>query len=344
MEFFAGANTVNGFVSLFDECFRTLRTLYILKGSSGCGKSTLMRRIAGRAQREGLEYHIIRCSGDPDSLDGVILPSLSVAVADGTSPHTLDAKYPCVRERLINLGEFWDEAKIMPHREKIMLLADKKREHYENAYNTLACYKTARDSEEAITLSAVDRKKANELALSLAERSGGEKGEIKTLLTSAFTQSGIKTLETFGNINRVYRVKGKNSHYIASRLALAASELGLGAYICPSPLDTARIESVYFEASGNLFTLLDTPPCKSYAEEINISSARFTDNTRLADSRNRQRLFAKLGDELLKEAQLELAEARKLHSELESLYIPAMDFKRLDEYTLKLSNSVFSNK
>lgn len=89
VQYFLGANSPTGFYSLYDQMIdRTkARRLYILKGGPGCGKSTLMRRVAERAKAAGQEVEYILCSGDPDSLDAVILPGLEIAVADGTAPH-----------------------------------------------------------------------------------------------------------------------------------------------------------------------------------------------------------------------------------------------------------------
>ena len=38
------------------------------------------------AQEAGLETEYILCSGDPDSLDAVILPGIPAAIVDGTAP------------------------------------------------------------------------------------------------------------------------------------------------------------------------------------------------------------------------------------------------------------------
>ena len=38
----------------------------------------------------GYDAEYILCSGDPDSLDAVIIPSLKLAWADGTAPHALE--------------------------------------------------------------------------------------------------------------------------------------------------------------------------------------------------------------------------------------------------------------
>lgn len=89
IQYFLGANAPIGFYSLYPELIRpeTARAVYILKGGPGCGKSTLMRRVGARMEEAGLACEYILCSGDPDSLDALLLPELGVALVDGTAPH-----------------------------------------------------------------------------------------------------------------------------------------------------------------------------------------------------------------------------------------------------------------
>ena len=88
IQYFLGANAPTGFYSLYDGLLppEKARAIYILKGGPGCGKSTLMRKIGAWAEESGLKTEYILCSGDPDSLDAVILPALGVAIVDGTAP------------------------------------------------------------------------------------------------------------------------------------------------------------------------------------------------------------------------------------------------------------------
>ena len=88
IQYFLGANSPTGFYSLYDHLLppEQARAIFILKGGPGCGKSTLMRKIAAWAEEAGLETEYILCSGDPDSLDAVVLPSKGVAIVDGTAP------------------------------------------------------------------------------------------------------------------------------------------------------------------------------------------------------------------------------------------------------------------
>jgi hypothetical protein len=59
----------------------------VLKGGPGVGKNTFMREIGQTMEQAGTTVEYLWCSGDPDSLDGVVLPELKCAVVDGTSPH-----------------------------------------------------------------------------------------------------------------------------------------------------------------------------------------------------------------------------------------------------------------
>ena len=94
IQYFLGGNTPAGFYSLYHQLSDPTRTraLYIVKGGPGSGKSTLMRRVERHAQAAGLETQEVLCSGDPDSLDAVILPQLGAAVVDGTSPQGVVTK------------------------------------------------------------------------------------------------------------------------------------------------------------------------------------------------------------------------------------------------------------
>ena len=89
VSFYLGANSPNGFYSLYDQIINPARAedIFLLKGGPGCGKSSLMRRVAHAMEEHGLEVEYIQCSGDPDSLDAIRIPALGAAIADATAPH-----------------------------------------------------------------------------------------------------------------------------------------------------------------------------------------------------------------------------------------------------------------
>ena len=87
--FFLGANSGEGFQSLYSDLvdLEKTRDLLVLKGGPGVGKSTFMKQVGRAAEEAGQQVEYIWCSGDPDSLDAVLLPECAAAVVDGTSPH-----------------------------------------------------------------------------------------------------------------------------------------------------------------------------------------------------------------------------------------------------------------
>lgn len=333
MEYFAGANTKNGFVSVFNERFKNIGRLYILKGSSGCGKSTFMRKAMMRAREFGIPYDVIYCSADSDSVDGVVFGTLGVAIADGTSPHTLDVRYPCVRESIINLGEFWNESKLLPKKREIVELTDKKRMHYANAYKCLSAIGKLQDIKQNILSSAHNRDKMDKTVLRLAEKLLKGSGECERIFASAFTSEGIKSANAFGNVNTLYRVKGVLSQLFMSSFAMTARELGVDCVVSMCPTDAERIDAVYIKESGDLVTDSCLPIYRSFAKEKVITTLRFADKNALSRSKSKLRTLEKIVCELVSEAQQELSLAKQTHAEIEKIYIPAMDFASLDEYT-----------
>lgn len=89
--FFVGANSGAGFQNLFHEMVDLEDTydLMVLKGGPGVGKNTFMREIGRSLEQAGTAVEYLWCSGDPDSLDGVVAPEIRCAVVDGTSPHVM---------------------------------------------------------------------------------------------------------------------------------------------------------------------------------------------------------------------------------------------------------------
>ena len=138
--YFAAANGYLGFKSYFSKVFnpKNFESIYILKGGPGTGKSSLIREIF-QCYSEKYDCELIYCSSDPKSLDGLIiyLKEKAIAIIDGTAPHQTDPEYPGTIEKIINLGENWDESILKSNRKNIENLNFLKKEAYKSAYNYL---------------------------------------------------------------------------------------------------------------------------------------------------------------------------------------------------------------
>ncbi len=112
--FFLGANTGNGFVNGFSECYNPEKgeKLYIIKGGPGTGKSTFMKKLTLFLEEKGIESELYLCSSDPESLDGVRFPALGVSLVDGTAPHIMEPKMLGITEEVLFLGGYLNGEKL----------------------------------------------------------------------------------------------------------------------------------------------------------------------------------------------------------------------------------------
>ena len=167
--FFLGANTGKGFFSLYDRFPPEGAFLHVIKSGPGTGKSSLMRRIGQAAEARGLAVQRVLCSGDPDSLDGVFLPDLGLAWADGTAPHVLEPTLLGVTGDYLELGSFLSCPFSAREKAELLALREAYQEKYRQAYGLLADCANAgglreKKAEEQLPAQRLDRLKEKEKA------------------------------------------------------------------------------------------------------------------------------------------------------------------------------------
>ena len=142
--YFPGNNTPLGFFSYYKHILgqREANKIVCIKGGPGTGKSTFMNRIAEyfASMDEDIDY--LHCSADENSLDGIVLKDRRIAVIDGTSPHITDPVTPGAVDKIVNLGEFWDEEAIAVNKSEIIDLNEETSRWYRIAYNYLSAAKS----------------------------------------------------------------------------------------------------------------------------------------------------------------------------------------------------------
>lgn len=85
---FPGGNTCRGFYSFYDHIIEPDAThIFVIKGGPGVGKSTFMRKTGEELLTRGFDVEFHCCSSDNNSLDGIVVPAIKVALIDGTAPH-----------------------------------------------------------------------------------------------------------------------------------------------------------------------------------------------------------------------------------------------------------------
>ncbi|MCT8137922.1 hypothetical protein H1D32_09245 [Anaerobacillus sp. CMMVII] len=154
-QLFFGAATPNGAINFIDNITSDISKRYIIKGRSGSGKSTVMRKIGKYAENVGLSVQYFPCGLDPNSLDMIIIPSLSVAILDGTAPHVIDPTR--ASDEVIDMFELcMDQSIDTKYDEEFKQLHVAYKAEMKEGTRLLEEAKKVKDSLEQIYLEAVD--------------------------------------------------------------------------------------------------------------------------------------------------------------------------------------------
>ena len=337
IQYFLGANSPSGFYSLYPELIapETARAIYILKGGPGCGKSTLMRQVARRMEEAGLETEYILCSGDPESLDALLLPQLGVALVDGTAPHVVEPKYPGVVERYVNMGLCYDTQGLAPLRGDIISCMSGYKGCYQRAYRCLgAAAEVFEDQRSTLLTDSLSEKMAKRargiLTRELRKKKGSSGGQVKQRFLGAVTHAGPLCLfETAqAQCGRIYELADSYglAHELLVHLLAGITAEGWDVIACPDPMAPQRLAHLLVPQLDLAFltSTADLPFPGTPYRRIRLDAA--ADKELLRRSRPRLRFAKKVSSALMEEAISSLAQAKAMHDDLEALYNPHVDF------------------
>ena len=331
--FFLGANSGSGFQNLFSEIMdpETAFDIMILKGGPGVGKNTFMREIGRTMEQAGADVEYLWCSGDPDSLDGVVIPALRCAVCDGTSPHAVEPKYPAAVDRYVDLGRFYDlpAAKVQAGEVK------RHTRDYQDAYGrAYRCLKAARQV-ELDTVAEVsrnfDRQRAARrfsgiMARELRGRGSGT-GKITRRFLGSLTHRGpvwrFDSVETL--CPKVYELEDsyEQAGPLLAALCEEATRRDYDVTACPSPEEPGQLEHLLIPELGVAFVTSKPGmvyPGKPY-RRVRLDALSHPEN------KARLRFRARMTGVLREEAIAALQEAKVAHDLLEGVYNPYVDFE-----------------
>lgn len=341
---FLGANTPQGFTSLFGELFNPYRDgrAYIIKGGPGTGKSSFMKKVAAAATQKGYDTELIYCSSDPKSLDGLIIPSLSFCMADGTAPHVIEPQFPGACENILNMGRFWDEEKIYEKRGDIRALTIENSLYHRRSARFLASAGAVCEDSQKLLCDYTDNDKINSFCVRFAARETPRKknappGRKIRRFISAISPDGVIFLdETVKAL--ALRVIGIEDEYgavspmITERIGELAAKNGYDVIFCRCPMKKEQTEHIIIpQASLALITVKKEHPIALSPDRL-IHISRFVDRNVFSERRNRLLFNKKIADELIGESISFLSLAKKTHDELEKLYIDCMDFEKAEKY------------
>lgn len=344
--YFAAANTGSGFKSFFDEIFRNLDKLYIIKGGPGTGKSKLLRDISNEAKNKSYDVEHFYCSSDPVSLDGIIIRDLNTGVIDGTAPHMEDPIYPGAYDEILNLGDFWKTDRLIADKAKISAIVNRKNELYVSVYHYLSAADMINgELQKTINKAVLQDKLAAAATRLVRDIKTGDNYRREMRLTDAIGMDGITHFNTFSELaEKRYIIKDYNgmANVLLNHIDMLLKEKRRHVQISCTPLNINNINGIYLPDMRIAFI------CDQKKEKIEkiendktVNTERFVDHETVRLNRTKFRFGKRCRDSLTEGALDTLAEIKKLHSELEDIYIDAMDFGRKEEYTKKLLTRIF---
>ncbi len=348
--YFPGNNTSLGFFSYYKHVLgqREANKIICIKGGPGTGKSTFMKKVALHFAEKGEDIDYLHCSADENSLDGILLKNKRIALVDGTSPHVIDPITPGAVDRIINLGEYWNEESISVNKEEIIDLNEETSRWYRIAYNYLNAaksvyrsleeiYNTAAQSSEIYRLVAdVIGKEYKDIDISLRP------GKKKKFFASAITATGVMHYipSLLSNMKTVYMINnpvGFANNSFMEIISEGAIYRGLDVecYYC-SMCPDEKIEHIIIPKLQLAFITMnefhDIEPWEisdlweNDQEIILIDMNDYMSSYGVEKNRN---LIVSLKDEfdiLLNKTFINLGKARETHLLVEKMYIPNMNF------------------
>lgn len=350
--FFLGANAPKGYYSKFDQLLncKSGSKCFLLKGGPGTGKSTVLKKVAAALNEKGLSTELIYCSADIESLDAVLTSDGSFSVLDATLPHSVEPKYPGAYEETIELGDCWDNSKLVENSEKIMGLFNRNRELHERGRRYISAAANLLDEAARLSLSEISQDKAAKAAARICakelHKTTKSQGKEKIRFLSAITGDGVTMFDDTAKLlcGRIYVVDddcGAVSRIFMNTVRKIALEKGYDIITCRcSVFPQEKNEHILIPEAGVGFMTSNKRHTISTKPYRMIHAKRFVNKEKNGKTKMKIKFTIRAANELIKEASLCMKEAKTVHDELEKIYISAMDFSLVDEKQNKILEAV----
>jgi len=304
-----------------------------------------MRKIGEEMLTRGFDVEFHCCSSDNSSLDGLVIPALRVAMLDGTAPHVVDPKNPGAVDEIVYLGEYWNEEGLRAKKKEILALNKEVGRLFRRAYAYLAAANLFLEEVRsfyretgAFNTGAFDRiilGLTHEIFEGKERQSDNPKA--RHLFATALTPDGpVSYMDTIvGHLGKRYIINGDDGTgktTLVRRLMEVALMRGFHVEAFHCALNPDRIEHLvipalniavvnsvephFYKPHNDGDTVIDTMTCvKKVIDEVIIEER---DTAREMYRR------------CLEEAIEFIGRAKKTHDEMETCYIPHMNFTDIE--------------
>lgn len=349
---FSGGNTCVGFYSFYDYMTTPdIGRKFILKGGPGVGKSTFMKKMGQDFSQRGFDIEYHWCSSDSHSLDGVVIGRQKICILDGTAPHIVDPRFPAAVDEIVNLGDFWERSAIEKNRTSIISITNEISRLFQRSYwrlqaGNLAYQEWKSYGRELWTETPFPPEVLADAAEQLPATTN-RPAYIRHHFAAAITPQGLVTypqtlIPEEANIIGLKGQPGSGMQDFFQYLFTLTNLHKTAAEIYHNPLNPQDIDLIVLPENKTVF--IDLSGCivdyGSYLQDCLMYKRIDFDQYLDAGSLKKQALQAghcsqKVRDELAEAVKL-IHAAKELHDELETYYIPSMDFPALEEYRHQL--------
>lgn len=346
VDLFPGGNTSKGFYSFYRYILgqEEARRIISIKGGPGTGKSSLMKKVGAYFNEKGydIEYH--HCSSDNNSLDGIVVKGLNVAILDGTAPHVVDPINPGAVDEILNMGDCWNEEGFKRFRKNIIDINKEVGKTFRRAYRFIGAAKAVHDDWSNFNNEALNNSKLNKLKEELKDKilttPISSSGSERHLFATAFTPNGIvtyvdKILEGYELVYVLNGGPGTGKSEVLDYLSKEALKRGHYVEMFHDPLIPERLEHIFIpELKTAVITSNEINQKKFDGNQIymdNMLNFHVINKNREEIKQNTEMFY-----QLLNKGLSIIASAKKLHDDMETFYVPNMNFEKLNVVTKKI--------
>ncbi len=346
--FFASSNSAEGFQSYFDLIYNSkkMKKIYIVKGGPGTGKSHLIREV-GKLFEDHYRTEWFLCSSDTESLDGIIIDG-DIAIVDGTSPHSMEARYPGAVEVIVDSGKGISQ-NLSKYREKIFEINDKKSSLYKGAYSFLkSAGVVKKEYSKLITTDAHFEKLSSAIDRFFKQNVKKGNGYSENVrLIEGITPKGIYKTGSFEGIadKKCLLVNAEGfENIIFSAFLNKAKEYDIHTLISYDPLLPFSVNGLCFPNERLSVTIYDEKihGDVDYDKYKIFNVERFINRDVYSLNRSKLRFSYKCMNSLVNESVKYLKEASETHKVLEAIYKEFMNYDYIGQYIKDISENIQS--
>ncbi len=269
-----------------------------------------------------------------------------------TLSHVIEPKYPGAFESLVDITSCWNETMLRDCRKEIVQLTQNCSKCHEHCCRFLSAAGSLAADTYRIALDCVDTAKLAGYCGRLSERElrpvKKTPGKESVRFLTAVTNKGVAKFTGTAKLlcDRIYLINddmGAVSRLLLNSIRTKALAAGYDIISCYCPLAPFdKLEQLFVPELRLGF--MTSNRFHDFSMEIDpyriVNSQRFTDNDQLKSGKKRLSFNRKAMVQMVRQAEILLAEAKQLHDELEGYYISATNFDKVDALTKGIIKSL----